>query len=84
MPQLQITALEEIPAPPGSVTVRIEAEIETPAADDDDEAAPASDPVDDALSGVARAGVGLVAGVGKMVSGVVRALASDDDEKDVD
>lgn len=74
---------EEIPAPPGSVAVRIEAEIELPTADDDEEA-PTSDPVDDALSGVARASVGLVAGVGKMVNGVVRSLTSDDSEKDVD
>lgn len=64
--------------------MRIEAEIETPAADDDDETAPASDPVDDALSGVARLGGGLIRGAANMVGGVVRALASDDDEKDVD
>lgn len=39
-----------------------------------------SDPIDDALVGVAKVGGGLVAGVGKMIGGVARAVAPDDDD----
>lgn len=76
---LTVTALQEIPAPPGSAAVRIEVEIEQPAADDDSEPVTEPDPVDDALVGVAKVGGGLIAGVGKMVAAVADAL-SDDDE----
>lgn len=75
---LTVTALQEIPAPPGSAAVRIDVEIEQPAEDDDSEPAAESDPVDDALAGVAKAGGGLIAGVGKMVGVVADALSEDD------
>lgn len=77
---LTVTALQEIPAPPGSAAVRIEVEIEQPAEDEDSEPVTESDPVDDALVGVAKVGGGLVAGVGKMIGGVARAVAPDDDD----
>jgi len=79
---LTVTALQEIPSPPGAATVRIDVEID--GSDDeasDGEAREAdSDPVDDALAGAGRAAGGLIAGVGKMVAGVVRAVAPDDDD----
>jgi len=77
---LTVTALQEIPAPPGSAGVRIEVEVEQPAEDEDSEPVTEADPVDDALVGVAKVGGGLVAGVGKMIGGVVRAVAPDDDD----
>ena len=77
---LTVTALQEIPAPPGSAAVRIEVEIEQPAEDEDSEPVTEADPVDDALVGVAKVGGGLVAGVGKMIGGVARAVAPDDDD----
>ena len=77
---LTVTALQEIPAPPGSAAVRIEVEVEQPAEDDDSEPVTEADPVDDALVGVAKVGGGLVAGVGKMIGGVARAVAPDDDD----
>lgn len=77
---LAVTALQEIPAPPGSTAVRIEVEVEQPAEDDDLEPVTESDPIDDALVGVAKVGGGLVAGVGKMIGGVARAVAPDDDD----
>jgi len=79
---LTVTALQEIPSPPGTATVRIDVEID--GSDDeasDGEAREAdSDPVDDALAGAGRAAGGLIAGAGKMIAGVVRAVAPDDDE----
>lgn len=75
---LTVTALQEIPAPPGTATVKIDVEIDPP--DDDDEVANESDPVDDALSGAGRVAGGLVAGVGKMIAGVARAVSPDDDD----
>jgi len=83
---LTVTALQEIPAPPGSAAVRIEVEIGGPPDEEDrtskDESEPVteSDPVDDALAGAGRVAGGLVAGVGKMIGGVVRAIAPDDDD----
>ena len=77
---LQITALQEIPPPPGAAQVRIEVEIEQPAEPDDSQ--PESDPVDDALSGAAKVARGLVVGACKLVSGALDALT--DDEKEVD
>jgi hypothetical protein len=74
---LTVTALQEIPAPPGSAAVRIE--VELPAEDDDSEPAAESDPVDDALVGVAKVGGGLIAGVGKMIGAVADALSDNDD-----
>lgn len=76
---LTVTALQEIPAPPGSAAVRIEVEIEQPAEDDDSEPVTESDPVDDALVGVAKVGGGLIAGVGKMIGAVADALSDNDD-----
>ena len=76
---LTVTALQEIPAPPGSAAVRIEVEVEQPAEDDDSEPVTESDPVDDALVGVAKAGGGLIAGVGKMIGAVADSLSDDED-----
>ena len=76
---LTVTALQEIPAPPGSAGVRIEVEVEQPAEDEDSEPVTESDPVDDVLIGAAKAGRGLIAGVGKMVGAVADALSDDDD-----
>ena len=76
---LTVTALQEIPAPPGSAAVRIEVEIDQPSEDDDSEPTTESDPIDDALVGVARAGGGLIAGVGKMIGAVADALAPTED-----
>jgi len=76
---LTVTALQEIPSPPGSAAVRIEVELDQPAKDDDSEPVTESDPVDDALVGVVKAGGGLIAGVGKMVGAVADALSDDDD-----
>lgn len=83
---LTVTALQEIPAPPGSAAVRIEVEIGGPpdeedhsSKDDDSEPVTESDPVDDALVGVAKAGGGLIAGVGKMIGSVADALSDDGD-----
>ena len=73
---LTVTALQEIPSPPGTATVRIDVEIDPP--EDDDEAEAESGPVDDALAVAGRAAGGLIAGVGKMIAGVVRAIAPDD------
>ena len=74
---LTVTALQEIPSPaPGTATVRIDVEIDPP--EDDDEAEAESGPVDDALAVAGRAAGGLIAGVGKMIGGVVRAIAPDD------
>ena len=75
---LTVTALQEIPSPPGTATVRIDVEIDPP--EDDDEPEADSDPVDDALAGAGRVAGGLIAGVGKMIVGVVRAVAPDDDD----
>lgn len=85
MSALQITALQEIPSPPGTVKVRIEVEIAPPVEDDsEEEESPSdSDPVDDALVGAAKLAGGLVAGVGKMVGGALDAL-TDDNEKEID
>ncbi len=77
---LAVTALQEIPAPPGSTAVRIEVEVEQTAEDDDSEPVTESDPVDDALIGAAKAGRGLIAGVGKMVGAVADALAPTEDD----
>ena len=77
---LTVTALQEIPSPPGTATVRIDVEIDPPEDEDEPEAESESDPVDDALAGAGRASRGLIAGVGKMVAGVVRAVAPDDDD----
>ena len=77
---LTVTALQEIPAPPGSAAVRIEVEIEQPAEDEDSEPVTESDPVDDALVGVSKVSGGLIAGVGKMIGTVARAVAPDDDD----
>ena len=77
---LTVTALQEIPAPPGSAAVHIEVEVEQPANDDHSEPVTESDPVDDALASAGRVAGGLVAGVGKMIAGVVRAVAPDDDD----
>lgn len=76
---LTVTALQEIPAPPGSAAVRIEVEVEQPAEDEDSEPVTESDPVDDALVGVAKVGGGLIAGVGKMIGAVADAMSDDDD-----
>lgn len=76
---LTVTALQEIPAPPGSAAVRIDVEIEQPAEDDDSEPVTESNPVDDALIGVAKVGGGLIAGVGKMIGAIADALSDDDD-----
>ncbi len=82
---LTVTALQEIPAPPGSAAVRIEVEIGGPpdeedrTSKDDSEPVTESDPVDDAVVGVAKAGGGLIAGVGKMIGAVADALSDDDD-----
>ena len=73
---LTVTALQEIPSPPGTATVKIDVEIDAP--EDDDEPEAESDPVDDALASAGRVAGGLVAGVGKMIAGVVRAVAPDD------
>jgi hypothetical protein len=82
---LQITALQEIPSPPGTAKVRIEVEIEQPAEEDSGEEDPSdSDPVDDALVGAAKLAGGLVAGVGKMVGSALDALTDNDNEKEVD
>lgn len=85
MSALQITALQEIPSPPGTAKVRIEVEIAPPVEDDaEEEESPSdSDPVDDALVGAAKLAGGLVAGVGKMVGSALDAL-TDDSEKEVD
>ena len=85
MSALQITALQEIPSPPGTAKVRIEVEIAPPVEDDsEEEESPSdSDPVDDALVGAAKLAGGLVAGVGKMVGGALDAL-TDDNEKEID
>ena len=77
---LTVTALQEIPSPPGTATVRIDVEIDPPEDDDEPEAESESDPVDDALAGAGRVAGGLIAGVGKMIVGVVRAVAPDDDD----
>ena len=80
---LTVTALQEIPSPPGTATVKIDVEIDG-SDDEADEASDGeareadSDPVDDALAGAGRAAGGLVAGVGKMIAGVARAIAPDD------
>lgn len=86
MSALQITALQEIPSPPGTAKVRIEVEIEQPAEDDaEEEESPSdSDPVDDALVGAAKLTGGFVAGVGKMVGSALGALTDNDSEKEVD
>ena len=84
MSALQITALQEIPSPPGTAKVRIEVEIAPPVEDDSgEEESSGSDPVDDALAGAAKLAGGLVAGVGKMVGSALDAL-TDDSEKEVD
>lgn len=84
MSALQITALQEIPSPPGTAKVRIEVEVDQPAEDGAGEEDPSeSDPVDDALVGAAKLAGGLVAGVGKMVGNALDAL-TDDSEKEVD
>ena len=80
---LTVTALQEIPSPPGTATVRIDVEIdgsddEADEASEDEAREADSDPVDDALAGAGRAAGGLIAGVGKMIGGVVRAIAPDD------
>lgn len=77
---LTVTALQEIPAPPGSAGVRIEVEVEQPAEDEDSEPVTESDLVDDALVGVAKVGGGLIAGVGKMIGSVADALAPTEDD----
>ena len=79
---LTVTALQEIPSPPGTATVRIDVEIDPPEDSDEpyDEPEAESDPVDDVLVGVGRAAGGLIAGVGKMIAGVARAVAPDDDD----
>ena len=77
---LTVTALQEIPSPPGTATVRIDVEIDPPEDDDEPEAESESDPVDDALAGAGRVAGGLIAGVGKMIAGVARAVAPDDDD----
>lgn len=86
MSALQITALQEIPSPPGTAKVRIEVEIAPPAEDDsgEEESASDSDPVDDALVGAAKLTGGFVAGVGKMVGSALGALTDNDSEKEVD
>lgn len=86
MSALQITALQEIPSPPGTAKVRIEVEIAPPAEDDagEEESPSDSDPVDDALVGAAKLAGGLVAGVGKMVGSALDALTDNDSEKEVD
>ena len=76
---LTVTALHEIPSPPGSAAVRIEVEVEQPAEDDDSEPVTESDPVDDALVGAAKVGGSLIAGVGKMIGAVADVLSDDDD-----
>lgn len=86
MSALQITALQEIPSPPGTAKVRIEVEIAPPPVEDDseEEENPSdSDPVDDALAGAAKLAGGLVAGAGKMVGSALDAL-TDGNEKEVD
>ena len=86
MSALQITALQEIPSPPGTAKVRIEVEIVPPVEDDaEEEESPSdSDPVDDALVGAAKLTGGFVAGVGKMVGSALGALTDNDSEKEVD
>ena len=85
MSALQITALQEIPSPPGTAKVRIEVEIAPPVEDDlGEEDSSESDPVDDALVGAAKLAGGLVAGVGKMVGSALDALTDNDSEKEVD
>jgi hypothetical protein len=80
---LTVTALQEIPSPPGTATVRIDVEIDAPE-DEADEASnneaheADSDPVDDTLVGVATVGGGLIASVGKMIGAVADALIDDD------
>ena len=84
MSALQITALQEIPSPPGTAKVRIEVEIAPPVEEDsEEEESSDSDPVDDALAGAAKLAGGLVAGAGKMVGSALDAL-TDDSEKEVD
>jgi hypothetical protein len=81
---LQITALQEIPSPPGTTKVRIEVEVDQPAEDDSGEEDPSeSDPVDDALVGAAKLAGDLVTGVGKMVGSALDALTNNS-EKEVD
>ena len=77
---LTVTALQEIPSPPGTATVKSDVEIDQPDDNNEPEAESESDPVDDALAGAGRVAGGLVAGVGKMIGGVVRAIAPDDDD----
>ena len=86
MSALQITALQEIPSPPGTAKVRIEVEIAPPAEEDseEEESPSESDPVDDALVGAAKLTGGFVAGVGKMVGSALGALTDNDSEKEVD
>ena len=85
MSALQITALQEIPSPPGTAKVRIEVEIAPPTEEDSgEEDSSESDPVDDALAGAAKLAGGLVAGVGKIVGGALDALTDNDSEKEVD
>ena len=85
MSALQITALQEIPSPPGTAKVRIEVEIAPPAEEDsEEEESSDSDPVDDALAGAAKLAGGLVAGAGKMVGSALDALTDNDSEKEVD
>lgn len=76
---LTVTALQEIPSPPGTATVKIDVEIDPPDDDDEPEAESESDPVDDALAGAGRVAGGLIAGVGKMIGAVADALSDDDD-----
>ena len=77
---LTVTALQEIPSPPGTATVKIDVEIDPPKDDDEPDDESDSDPVDDALAGAGRAAGGLIAGFGKMIAGAVRAVAPDDDD----
>jgi hypothetical protein len=79
---LTVTALQEIPSPPGTAKVRVEVEIEQPAEDEPEESQPESDPEGDALSGAAKVAGGLVVGACKLVRGALGALT--DDEKEVD
>jgi hypothetical protein len=60
--------------------VRIEVEVEQPAADGESEPVTESDPVDDALVGVAKVGGGLIRGVTKVVGAVADALAPTEDD----
>ena len=82
---LTVTALQEIPSPPGTATVKIDVEIdgsddEAHEASDDEAREADSDPVGDAIAGAGRAAGGLIAGVGKMIAGADRAVAPDDDD----